>query len=280
MAQIAEGSATTTKLETAAERNARLQAAFNKASTSKKTTAAENLAKAFRPAQKESTSFVRRPVETVVPVVPAQTASPGFVRRPVAPAPPAKDSIFGLRPQGSQNILGGIVEAFIDAPYQDARKYTMPQYGAPAQPDIEQRRYNLPQFGTRSTMPKTLNRQQLAEAARLTGEAMFVYGKMPDVISTDVARELPFKPSSDQFKNLFQEAWGVEGFDTAEEWLTRLGYQEYEPGKWEILDPIAVTGYGDGVYQGGGMRSRGGSSASRGSGYASGGSLVNWRIGF
>ena len=78
------------------------------------------------------------------------------------------------------------------------------------------------------------------------------------------------------------DSFGVPGFDTADEWLTRLGYQEYEPGKWEILDPITITGYGEGVYQSGGTSPSSGVrySAARGGGYSRGGSLVSWNIGF
>ena len=152
-------------------------------------------------------------------------------------------------------------------------------------PYVDQRQYTLTQFGERPPdlgLDGTLNQQQLAEAARLTGEAMFVYGQMPDVISIDVARELPFNPTSELFQDIMQESFGVPGFETADEWLTQLGYVEYAPGKWEIQDPVTVTGYGDGAYQGGGISpSRGaGPSASRGAGYSTGGSLVNWRIGF
>jgi len=155
--------------------------------------------------------------------------------------------------------------------------------------DIDQRQYNLPQFGDSSGaaasglgIDGTLNQQQLAYAASLTGTAMFVYGQLPDVISTQVAAELPFNPTSGLFQNVMQEAFGVDGFDTPDEWLTALGYYEYAPGQWEILDPVTVTGYGDGYYQGGGVSpsSGPGSSAARGSGYSQGGSLVNWRIGF
>ena len=152
--------------------------------------------------------------------------------------------------------------------------------------DVEQRQYNLPQFGTPPTdglgLSNTLNKAQLAEAARLTGDAMFTYGKLPSVISSDVANQLPYNPSSDLFKNVMQDAFGVDGFETSDEFLTKLGYYEYEEGKWEILDPVTVTGYGDGSYQGGGVSSSrgGGYSPARGSGYSTGGSLVNWRIGF
>jgi hypothetical protein len=111
---------------------------------------------------------------------------------------------------------------------------------------------------------------------------MFTYGQLPSVISSDVANELPFNPTSQLFQDMMMESFGVPGFETSDEFLTQLGYYEYEEGKWEILDPITVTGYGDGVYQGGGTSTRrgGGYSASRGSGYSTGGSLVNWRIGF
>jgi hypothetical protein len=171
-------------------------------------------------------------------------------------------------------------------PYQDERQYDLSsQFGTQQAVDIEQRQYTIPQFGeqpSRFGLSGTLNRQQLAEAARLTGDAMFTYGQLPSVISSDVANELPYNPTSQLFQDMMMDSFGVPGFETSDEFLTQLGYQEYEPGKWEILDPISITGYGDGVYQSGGTSSRsgGGYSPSRGYGYSQGGSLVNWRIGF
>jgi hypothetical protein len=181
--------------------------------------------------------------------------------------------------------LAFTVPSIPQLPYQDERQYTLPQFGTPPVSDIEQRQYTLPQFGeppSRLGLDNTLNRQQLAEAARLTGDAMFTYGQLPSVISSDVANELPYNPTSQLFQDMMMDSFGVPGFETSDEFLTQLGYQEYEPGKWEILDPISITGYGDGVYQSGGTSSRsgGGYSPSRGYGYSQGGSLVNWRIGF
>ncbi len=231
-------------------------------------TAAANLAEVLQPAQTASTGFVRRPVEPVAPVVPAQTATPGFVRRPVtAPV---------IRPPKAPTITS------IPAASQVGRWLGI---DTPTQPDIDQRRYTLPRFGEREVeFDNVLEHRQLVEAARLTGDAMFTYGKLPSVISTDVARELPFNPTSKLFQDMMQESFGVSGFDTPEEFLTRLGYIEFAPGQWEIQDPITVTGYGDGVYQGGGTSPyRGiGYSAARGYGsdygYRTGSTLVNWRI--
>ena len=235
--------------ETVAEKNARLQAAFGKASTSTSTFGS-----------------------TYVPAPGSDTGS-------------TFSDLFGLKPQGSQNVLGGVSDAFTNKTYQDDRQYDLSnRYGAPQQTDIEQRQYNLPQFGTppdgKFGLDNTLDKGQLAEAARLTGEAMFTYGQLPSVISSDVANQLPYKPTSDLFKSVMQDAFGVDGFETSDEFLTKLGYYEYEKGKWEILDPITVTGYGDGVYQSGGTSSSRGGGYSPSRGYSTGGSLVNWRIGF
>ena len=217
-------------------------------------------------------------------------AQPGFVRRPVtAPVvqpPTILDRDFWIQPQGTANVLGKVAEAFVDAPFQDERQYSLAsRFGAPQEPDIEQRRYTLPQFGERKAeFTNVLEHRQLVEAARLTGEAMFTYGQLPSVISTAVARELPFNPTSQLFQDVMQESFGVSGFDTPEEFLTRLGYIEFAPGQWEIQDPITVTGYGDGVYQGGGISPYTGTgySAARGYGsdygYRTGSTLVNWRI--
>ena len=289
MAVIRTGSGTTIE-ETAAERNARLQAAFNKASTSTTTTAAATLARTFSPAQTASTSFVRRPVEPVAPVVPAQTASTSFVRRPVEPivAPPQQVLTPVSVAPTSLNLARTTTEApriTSVAPTAINVAEPLPPPQTPQVPDIDQRQYTLPQFGEQPTgfgLDGTLNRAQLAEARRLTGTSMFVYGKLPSVISIDVARGLPYNPTSKLFQDLMQESFGVPGFDTPDEWLTQLGYQEYEPGKWEILDPITITGYGEGVYQSGGTSPSSGVrySAARGGGYSRGGSLVSWNIGF
>ena len=230
--------------ETAAERNARLQAAFTAASASTKTFGSTYVPAPGAP----KTSY--NPFDTVLGAL----------------------STTAKRAADVLNVGGGKYYS----PWTTPEKPT-------ASADINQRRYTLPQFGTPSSesgfgLDGTLNRAQLAEAARLTGDAMFTYGKLPSVISSDVANQLPYKPKSDLFKNVMQDAFGVDGFETSDEFLTKLGYYEYEKGKWEIQDPVTVTGYGAGYYQGGGISGGGGGgSASRG--YAAGGALVNWRIG-
>ena len=210
MAQIADGGGT----ETTAQRNARLQAKFNKASKSKRR---------FAPK---------------APATPRAASQGGAPRAPAAPkVPTVLDKEFWVAPQGSQNILGGVADAFINKPYQDDRRYDFSsRYGTPPTTDIEERRYSLPQFGERTDsshgLSGTLNKQQLAEAARYTGDAMFTYGKLPSVISSDVADQLPYNPKSAQFKSVMQDAFGVDGFESSGEFLTKLGYHEYEEGKW------------------------------------------------
>lgn len=230
--------------------------------------------------QTASPSFIRRPVAPAVPQ-PAQTASPSFVRRPVtAPTAPVPQTGFRELDTGlyGQQDVGQVA-------LSAAQQTPLVNQTTPNIQDIERRRYALPQFGDQPSglgLDGVLNRQQLAEARRLTGISMFVYGKMPSVISTDVASGLPFEPTSKLFQDVMRESFGVTGFDTSDEFLTRLGYVEYAPGQWEIQDPVTITGYGNGSYQGGSTarRTGQGTSAARGSGYSTGGSLVNWRIGF
>ena len=242
MAITQEGTGT----ETAAERNARLQAAFNRASA--------------------STPAVPRLNYNVQDIQGQQQTTARATHLDV-PYEQFKANIDVQRPWDR-----------IEQPLTPKTTTTQ---------EIERRRYTIPQFGEQPDnlygISGTLNSQQLAEAARLTGDAMFTYGQLPDVISIDVARELPYNPTSELFQQVMMDSFGVPGFDTADEFLAQLGYQEYEDGKWEILDPITVTGYGDAVYQGGGISpsSGAGTSAARGGqGYRQGGSLINWRIGF
>lgn len=124
---------------------------------------------------------------------------------------------------------------------------------------------------------KSLSQVELADAARYTGQAIFNYGERPNVISTDVALQLPFKPASDMLKAQFQEAFGVDGFDNAQDFLGALGYIYEGDGKWRRLDPVSVTGKAGSYTSSYGRRGGGGS----GGGYArssSGNGMTNWRI--
>lgn len=284
------------------------------AQTTTPTTPAANLAQTFidrsaevtaRPGAStaSTTSFVRRPVEPVTPSLPPWwgqptgggvepvVAQPGFVRRPAIPptiTPPVSVAPTSLNlARREEPRVTSVAPTSINVAQlaRDERRYVLPQFQAPQAPDLEQRRYTLPRFGERRVeFDNVLEHRQLIEAARLTGEAMFVYGQLPSVISTDVARELPYNPTSKLFQDVMFESFGVPGFDTPEEFLARLGYIEFAPGQWEIQDPITVTGYGDGAYQGGGTSPYSGVrySAARGYGsdygYRTGSTLVNWRI--
>src|SRR3990167_2489658 len=102
---------------------------------------------------------------------------------------------------------------------------------------------------------QNLSTTPLYRGAQLTGEAIFNYGARPDAISIDVARLLPFRPTSDQYKAAFLQAFGVEGFNSADDFLWALGYRPDpdNPGRWIAYDPISVgVGPGNGAGRGGG----------------------------
>jgi len=112
----------------------------------------------------------------------------------------------------------------------------------------------------------------VAWAARLTGEAIFQYGQIPNVISTTVANQLPYT---------------YYGYSSADEFLTDLGYFEQAPGQWIQGDGGGGwdAGTGDDGGGGGGSATTSYQRAISGGGYtgryagASTG-LINWRIGF
>jgi len=98
-------------------------------------------------------------------------------------------------------------------------------------------------------------------------------------MSIDVAMQLPFNPKSPELKAAFQNAFGVEGFDNAQDMLVALGYQEEAPGKWRRMDPVTNAGLGAGRYGGyAGYYPAYSYGSGGGGGYSSNG-LVSWRIG-
>jgi len=185
MALIADGGG---KTETAAERNARLQAAFNKASTSTKTTTSTYVPAPSYTAPKR---YVPAPSYTPPTYVPAPAYTP-----PPAPTPAAAlaDTFTGYDVQGIQSLagptptvepatsrfvepqqtsifgepidLGGRIglsfadQPLAQEPYQDERQYDLSyRYTAPSEPesawqrsidftDYNTRQYELEQFGT------------------------------------------------------------------------------------------------------------------------------------
>jgi hypothetical protein len=135
--------------------------------------------------------------------------------------------------------------------------------------------------------PVHLTRADLADAARWTGAAIFQYGERPDVISVDVALQLPFNPSSNEGKKVLQEKYGVDGFKDVQSFLGAIGYKQdpLNPNRWIAQDPSGASAGGPGSYYtpptsygyyfgGGGY---GGGSGGYGS---SSMGLTNWRIGY
>jgi len=221
------------------------------------------------------------------------------VRRTTPNAPTqqqAQTTIFGEPIDLSPDAPIGFSFADIplgQAPYQDERQYTLPQFGDPTIHGPA----NIPNGPTPGSfgLDGTLTQQQLTEAARLTSIAMFgsVFNQQmaqqimdagidpfPIKISTDLANELPYNARSPQLQAAFMDAFGVPGFETASDMLEAMNYIEYEPGKWWRLDkmqqPFVTSGTSDYNYGYG----RAGRYTSQPRAYSyGGGGLVTWRIG-
>lgn len=99
-------------------------------------------------------------------------------------------------------------------------------------------------------------------AAELLGLSLFGPGMatgidqakiFPREISDAVAGRLPFKPESKELQQVFMDAWGVTGFDSADALMEAMGYTWYSDksglgtGSW-ILDDVP----GAGLYTGSG----------------------------
>lgn len=127
-----------------------------------------------------------------------------------------------------------------------------------------------------------LTQAQFNRGAQYTGEAFEYFltsqnrKQLPRFMTTDLANVMPFPKRA-----------GV----TPEDWLRGMGYEEFMPGRWRIMDPVSkYASGGGGRYSGGGGTGRtgGGGGGRGGGGYGGGGysygsgsnmPLVNWRIG-
>lgn len=123
-----------------------------------------------------------------------------------------------------------------------------------------------------------LTQAQFNRGAQYTGEAFQNFlttsnrQQLPRFMTTDLANVMPFPKRA-----------GV----TPTDWLKGMGYEEFRPGVWRILDPVSKYGGGRGYAGGGGGYSRGGGGGGRYGGGGGGGyynqarnlGLVNWRIG-
>ena len=156
----------------------------------------------------------------------------------------------------------------------------------PANNRANTRVQTVPQTATVSygTEGSPLTQAQFNRGAQYTGEAFQHYitspehdrKKLPRFMTTDLARVMPFPKRA-----------GV----TTEDWLRGMGYEEFRPGVWRIMEPVSkyATG-GRGRYSGGGggtYTEGGGGGGRRGGGGGGGGyynqarslGLTNWRIG-
>lgn len=131
------------------------------------------------------------------------------------------------------------------------------------------------------TLSGNLRQADLAWAARYTGLAVFDYflnpnrpgyylnrSILPNRISTRLAQELPYRAVA----------------ATVDDFLKGLGYEEYEPGKWQVKDPtttIQRRGPAGPAYGYAPRLSGGYSGGFYGGGYAGGyrPPLTLWRIG-
>ncbi|UOF79174.1 lysin motif [Caudoviricetes sp.] len=265
----------------------------------------------------DETGPVARPT-----VTPGRTRTPSDAPLPAYTPGNALAAAFNQIVKNQQAYNIGLAKARADALYPpSARPSTTNRYQAMADRGIYP---TGPMTGNYKPTPKVTERKtpgfsdqivatdasglnitqgQYAGAARYTGEAVQEFietkdrRKLPNVISTRVAADLPF----------YNRA-GVP----VEDWLTGMGYYEFATGQWRILDPTSKyggkgggggkyssggggrrtgggyprypgggggggrrTGGGYPVYPGGG----GGSSYYGGGGYANPIGLVNWRIG-
>ena len=246
MAQIANGGG-----ETAAERNARLQAAFNATSTTTPTT---------------TSTYVPAPPATPAPA-PAQDLDQRLYSLPQFGTPPPSVPQLSQEAttllQQTANELGfNTFGTTATGPTVTSRRDEA--YTETTQQSTWQRSIDFVNQGSTQTYEDAL----VASAARLTGEAIFQYGQIPNVISTTVANQLPYT---------------YYGYSSADQFLEDLGYFEQAPGQW-------IQGEGGGTTTtttggGGGSATTSYRRAITGGGYtgryagASTG-LINWRIGF
>ena len=230
--------------ETAAQRNARLQAAFNKASTSTKTTAKTYVAASAYKAPAVPKSTVPPPLSQEALTRQRQTAQDLGLNTYGAPT-------TGATPGEQAAAQGGRTPTTI-TPYSD-----------PAQQSTWQRAADY--TFTKQGSTKTYEDQLIADSARLTGQAIFNYGKIPNVISTAVANQLPYT---------------YYGYSSADQFLKDLGYYEQSPGQWIQGEAGAGTTTGGGSSGTSSYRyaTSGGGYTGRYTGSYYG--LMNWRIGF
>ena len=264
MAQIADGGG---RKETAAQRNARLQAAFNKTSTSTKMTTRRLTSYVPAPSYKapsvpKTTSYNVQAIQSLAPAVPKTVApavpSPTYdvqAIQSLAPTvqgtPGTGRTVSGATPTEQWAAQGGRQVAKEITPYSD-----------PVQQSTWQRSIDFVSQGS----TQTYEDQLVASAARLTGAAIFNYGQIPNVISATVANQLPYTHY---------------GYASADAFLEDLGYFEQAPGQWIQGEGGGTTGAGSGTTQSGTFSYQqaltGGGYAGRYSGASTG--LINWRIG-
>ena len=241
--------------EAAAQRNARLQAAFNAAQAAKTTTAPKAPTVSY-----PATSYVapKAPAAPTAPKTAAPTYNVQAIQSTQAPAVPALSQTAQSQLTQTAQELG--LNTF-GQPSYPATSYMAP--APPAQQSTWQRAadYTFTEQGS----TKTYEDQLIADSARLTGQAIFNYGQIPNVISTTVANQLPYT---------------YYGYSSADQFLKDLGYYEQSPGQWIQGEAGVGTTAGGGLSGTSSYRyaTSGGGYTGRYAGASTG--LMNWRIGF
>ena len=308
MARIADGGGTTKKPETAAERNARLQAAFNAAQAARTTVAQP--APVYAPTSYTAPTPAPVVPKTVAPVVPAPTYNVQAVQStPAAPAPtpaprydvqaiqstPAAPTppydvqsvqstpqtgrvVSGATPTEQAAAQGGGVPAKIDPYFADLSSGMQYLYN--------QWPYNVGGTGTPgelaagggygpssyqwSESPSSL--KELAQGRTPVGPALAA----ADTVSTFLT-EFGVRPE-------FVTSFATQSLGLTPTDMMSMGYVQDLYGRWIALDfgeeeLVGGGGGGWGLSGGGWGGGGGGYSSPAGfrSGYTSG--LINWRIG-
>ena len=306
MARIADGGGRTTTTETAAQRNARLQAAFNATQAAKTTVAkpaptynvqaiqstpAPAVPKTVAPVVPAPTYNVQAIQSTPTPVVPAPTYDVQAIQStPVAPTPtydvqsvqstpqPIREP-SGATPTEQAAAQGGGVPTHIDPYFADLSSGMQYLYN--------QWPYNVGGVGTPTEL----------RAGGGYGPSSYQWSESPASLSELAQGRTPVGPAlaAADTVSTFLTNFGVRpefitSFVTQSLGLTptdmmRMGYAQDLYGRWialEFGEPELVGG-GEGAAttttgDGGGGRGAYSSPAGFRSGYTSG--LISWRIGF